>query len=101
MIELKKIEEEIELLQERKIKLQAEINNSKTYPFNLGEIRKVVDKLEKVISLANPSEGKAFLRRIIKKIKVHSPCKIEPYYRIPAVCIMSGVAPRAGLEPAT
>jgi len=90
---VKELEEEIYLLKEKHIRLQEEIGNSETFSFNLEEIKKVIDKLEEVILSGNPSEGKAFLRRIIKKIKVHSPCKIEPYYRIPAVCIMSGVAP--------
>ena len=58
--------------------------------------RKVIGKLEEVISSASPSEKRAFIRNIMNTIKVHSRSYIEPYYSIPSVRIMSGLAPRAG-----
>jgi len=98
---VKKIESEIMLLQERKTQLEQEIKESKIQPLTLQEIKKVIGKLDEIILSASPSLKKAFLRKIIKIIKVHPSSHLEPYYKIPLVCIMSGVAPRAGLEPAT
>lgn len=61
--------------------------------------RKVIGKLEEVISFASPSGKRAFIRNIINTIKVHSGSCIEPYYRIPLVRIVSGLPSRAGLDP--
>jgi len=91
---VKEIEDEIALLKERKRYLEDEINRSKIQPVTVESVRKVIGKLEEVISSASPSEKRAFIRNIIKTIKVHSRSYIEPYYRIPSVRIMSGLAPR-------
>lgn len=93
---VKEIEDEIALLKERKRYLEDEINRSKIQPVTVESVRKVIGKLEEVISSASPSEKRAFIRNIIKTIKVHSRSYIEPYYRIPSVRIMSGLAPRTG-----
>ena len=90
------IEDEIALLEERKRYLEDEINSSKIQPVTVETVRKVISKLEEVILSASPSEKRSFIRIIIKTIKVHSRSYIEPYYRIPLVRIMSGVAPLAG-----
>ena len=93
---VQEIEDEIALLKERKSFLEDEIARSRIQPITVEDLGKVIRKLEKVVLSARPSERKAFLRNMIKTIKVHSPYYIEPYYRIPLVRIMSGVAPRAG-----
>lgn len=91
---VEEIEDELALLEKRKRHLEGEINRSKIQPVTVEVVRKVIGKLEEVILSASPSEKRAFIRNIIKTIKVHSRSYIEPYYRIPLVRIMSGVALR-------
>lgn len=90
------IEEEIALLQERKEYLDDEISRSKLEPVSREGMRKVISKLEEVVLSAGPSERRAFLKNIVKTIKVHPSLCIEPYYRIPSVRTVSGLAPRIG-----
>lgn len=91
---VQEIENEIALLEEGKSSLEEEIASSRIQPITVGDLKKIIGKLEKVVLSARPSEQKVFFRNVIKTIKVHSPYYIQPYYRIPSVRIMSGVAPR-------
>lgn len=90
------IEQEIRLLKERKVHLTEETERSRIQPLSAEDLRRVVDKLEEVIMGAGASERRAFVRNIVKRIKVRSASHIEPYYRIPSVRIISALAPRAG-----
>jgi len=93
---LSEIEEEIRLLEERKICLAEEIKRSKVQPLTIHDVRKVMGKFEEVILGAGAPQRRAFVRNIVKRIKVHSSSHIEPYYRIPPVRIMYDLAPHFG-----
>jgi len=96
---LRNITEELKLLEQQMTQVKEDLTQNKYQPITFEDVWKTVSKLEEVISGARVSEKRAFLRKVIKTIKVHSPSRIQPYYQIPAVRIMLGVAPRAGLEP--
>ncbi len=96
---LRNIAEELRVAEQQIAQAKEETARTKEKPITFEDVRKAVSKLEQVISGVRVSEKRAFLRKVIKTIKVHSPSRIQPYYQIPAVRIMSGVAPRAGLEP--
>lgn len=93
---LSEIEEEIRLLEERKACLAEEIKRSKVQPLTVHDVRKVMGKFKEVILGAGAPQRRAFVRNIVKRIKVHSSSHIEPYYRIPPVRIMYDLAPRTG-----
>ncbi len=90
------LNEEIQLLRQREVQLKDELINLKVQPVTFKDIQEMMERFEKVIMSAPPSETKAFLRRVIKTIKVHSVGFIEPYYRLPVVRIMSGLVPLIG-----
>jgi len=89
------IENEIALLEDRKEHLEEEITQTRIQPVTAEDLAKVMRELEEVILSAGPPQRKAFLRNVVKTIKVQSPHHIEPCYRIPSVRIMSGMAPRS------
>ncbi len=98
---LRNITEELRLAEEQLDQVKKEAARTREEPITFEDVRRSVGNLEKVMSGAGASEQRAFLRKVIKTIKVYSIDRIQAYYRIPAVRIMSGLAPRAGLEPTT
>ncbi len=96
---LRSITEELRLVEKQLAKSKQETDQTREQKITFEDVCRTMSKLEKVMSGAGASEQRAFLRRVIKTIKVHSIDHIQAYYRIPAVRIMSGLAPRTGLEP--
>lgn len=96
---LRNIAGELKLAEEQLAQAKEGTARTKEEPITFEDVRKAVSKLEQVISEAGASEQRAFLRKVIKTIKVYSIDRIQAYYRISAVRIMSGLAPRTGLEP--
>ncbi|MCZ2809796.1 MAG: recombinase family protein [Candidatus Bathyarchaeota archaeon] len=91
---LRNIAEELKLLEQQMTQVKEDVTQNKYQPITFEDVWKAVSKLEEVISGARVSEKRTLLRKVIKTIKVHSPNRIQPYYQIPAVRIISGVAPR-------
>ena len=96
---VRQVEDEIAQLEERKGSLKDEITGSRLQSVTAEDVTKMIGRLEEIILSGRASEKKAFIRNVVKSIKVHSTSYIEPYYRIPSVRIMSGSAPRTELEP--
>jgi len=96
---LEEINTELEQLKQTRDKFQEEAKTQPFEPANSEDIRKIIVNLQNTLALASRSEAKKLLRLVVKRIDVHSPHFIEPYYRVPSVRVMSGSAPRAGLEP--
>ncbi|MEE9191359.1 MAG: recombinase family protein [Candidatus Aerophobetes bacterium] len=88
------LENEIALLEEGKARLDTELRTVTIEPLSVQQIREVVSKLTEIVLSPRPSEGRAFLRNVVKTVKVFSASHLQPYYRIPMVRTVSGMAPR-------
>ncbi len=95
---LQKINTELEGLKQARGKLQEEAKTEPLKPTSSEDIGRIIENLQTVLAQAAPSEAKRLLRLLVERIDVHSPHFIQPYYRIPAVRVKSGLAPRTGLE---
>ncbi len=95
---LRNIAEELRVAEQQINQAKQDTVLIKEKPITFEDVRRAVGKLEEVMSGAGAPEQRAFLRKVIKTIKVHSINHIQAYYRISTVRIMSALAPRAGLE---
>jgi len=83
-------------LQETRHELEKKIETQRFEPVSSRDIEKMIMDLEKALLQASTGEIKKLLHLVVRRVDVHSPGFIEPYYRVPAVRIASGLAPRAG-----
>ena len=96
---LKNLAQELEELKQTRHKLHRKMETQRFQPASFHDIEKVIADLERTFLQASTGEVKKMLRLVIRRLDVHSPEFVEPYYRIPVVRIVSGMAPRTGLEP--
>jgi len=93
---LRGIGEQCKELEQRKGELLRPMEVGQFQPASVEDIQRAIGHLEEAISQVPPSEVKKLIRLVVKRIDIHSPEHIEPYYRVPMVRVESGLAPRIG-----
>lgn len=89
---LQSIAEECKELEKAKGEILGRMEVGQFHPVSAEDVERMIGNLEKALLQAPPSEVKQLLRLVVKRVDIHSPELIQPYYRVPVVRIESGLA---------